>query len=260
MFGSPTFTIDTYNEWEGVNRARPVHLDTDSRQGNLSHSRRNGGHSIHSRKDIPSAPPLASYLPNAPGPSAFHEEYMMGGQGGRISGQNASSVLTPSMAMKLDKLRSIRATGYYTLAPIGINKTMAQLDYEAQEMEDEDCNVAQAENSNANVSTSIYQDAPSGMPDASAEQDLDADIEDADASGSFQASSDLSEDEANIVGQSDLRDAGPVSHDSMTDTQVISAGLGRSGPVTISTEDTSETSAPLPNCEASDVDMVIEDD
>ncbi|PSK41208.1 hypothetical protein C7M61_000883 [Candidozyma pseudohaemuli] len=238
MFDVPSLTINTYNEWEGRNRTMPVHLETDDR---YQKSLRN-----KSRMDSigkPVAPPLSAYLADSPGPRAYYDNDHSQG--------SSASMLTPEMSLKLEKLRSIRTTGYYTLAPIGVNKTMAQLDFEAQEMEDEDCNVGQAENLNANVSTTIYQDAPSGMPDASAEHDLDADIEDVDASGSFQASSDLSDDD-DAVGARDERRVFNPNSGSLTDTQVVG--------VSASTAETDRISPPVLNCDASDVDMVIEDD
>lgn len=192
------------------------------------------------------APPLSAYLADSPGPRAYFDSDHSSG--------SSTSMLTPEMSLKLEKLRLIRSTGYYTLAPIGVNKTMAQMDFEAQEMEDDDCNVGQAENLNANVSTTIYQDAPSGIPDADAEHDLDADIEDVDASGSFQASSDLSDDDA--VGAQDGRRTFNPNSGSLTDTQVISGVVG----VSASTAETDRISPSAVNCDASDVDMVIEDD
>lgn len=239
MLDIPAFTVDTYNEWRGANRTTPVHLQAENRQPTGSRSRYN-----NVIRDTPVAPPLAAYLADAPGPRAYHDPE-------QTSGKQAS-ILTPEMSMKLDKLRLIRLTGYYTLAPIGVNKTMAQLDYEAQEMEEEDCNVGQAENLNANVSTTIYQDAPS-VSEGAAERDLDADIEDIDASGSFQDSSDLSDD--NGIDQRDLRRVNPLSG-SLADTQVLSGGTG----ISLSTDDTGHLSPPAPNCDASDVDMMIEDD
>lgn len=238
MFDVPSLTINTYNEWEGRNRTRPVHLETDDR---YQKSLRNKIRMDSIGKPV--APPLSAYLADSPGPRAYYDNDHSQG--------SSASMLTPEMSLKLEKLRSIRTTGYYTLAPIGVNKTMAQLDFEAQEMEDEDCNVGQAENLNANVSTTIYQDAPSGMPDAGAEHDLDADIEDVDASGSFQASSDLSDDD-DAVGARDERRVFNPNSGSLTDTQVVG--------VSASTAETDRISPPVLNCDASDVDMVIEDD
>lgn len=241
MFDIPAFTVDTYDEWRGVNRTTPVHLQAENRQPTDSRSR-----NTKATRDTPVAPPLAAYLADAPGPRTYHDPEQRS--------EKYASILTPEMSMKLDKLRLIRLTGYYTLAPIGVNKTMAQLDYEAQEMEDEDCDVGQAENLNANVSTTIYQDAPSGISEAAAGRDLDADIEDIDASGSFQDSSDLS-DVDNGIDQQNLRRVNPLSG-SLADTQVLSGGTG----ISITTDDTGDLSPPGPNCDASDVDMMIEDD
>lgn len=240
-------------EWEGRGRTRPVHLDVESQSRNGNPRSRNPE---RMSRVTPVAPPLESFLPDAPGSSPFYDN--VGYKLGKNGGDSAVASLSPSMLMKVEKLRLIRTTGYYTIAPIGINKTMAQLDYEAQEMEDEECNVGQAENLNANVSTSVYQDASPRLPETGTEHDLDAEVEDADASANLLTSSDLSDRDSDQQNDLEAGDIAIRSHDSMSDSHPVTMSLGA---VTagLSTAATSEGSGYLLNCDVSDVEMAIEE-
>lgn len=73
------------------------------------------------------APPLVAYSAEYPGASVSQLEYTIKTQS---SGLLNAPLLTPLTQRKLERTRKIRTMGYNTLIPIGIEKTMEQIDYE----------------------------------------------------------------------------------------------------------------------------------
>ncbi|CCG20605.1 hypothetical protein CORT_0A02140 [Candida orthopsilosis Co 90-125] len=123
------------------------------------------------------APPLSSYTAAFPGPDPLQLEYLQILRSDKP--QPSFDDLSLLMQMKEQRLMKIRNTGYSTIRPIGIGKTMEELDYAQRGysmVEDSamNNNVA-AENSN--------EEEMSTLPLNLAEQeevDLDAEILDAD--------------------------------------------------------------------------------
>ena len=233
------------------------------------------------------APPLSSYSAEHCGLSVAHTEYNRALQKMAFTGLRDLPLVSPLVQKRLTQLRQIRSTGYDTLAPIGINKTMRDLDEEAQlDEEDMDSQGIQAENlvaasttqvlqNGANVSSVSAADGP-GLEAAPAsiflpETDLDAHVPDADAS-------DLSPQEALSRSRSETPDGfmaedveyqfdHSLLHDSAAGQESLSdshasftTGSVLSGPIashpTASTYATATSN--LRACDESDVDMTLE--
>lgn len=152
------------------------------------------------------APPLSAYLTEECGPSSVHTEYNTAKQLARMSGTTDVPLLSPGLLKRLQALRKIRSTGYTTLSPIGVGKTMAQIDADAH-IDEEDSHCVQ-ENSvqgtthaetlvvlNELVNISNVTAAANGATRAPFEgssnatmdmaRDLDAQVVDADNSDTF---------------------------------------------------------------------------
>lgn len=242
------------------------------------------------------APPLAAYSASHCGLSIASAEYNRALQMMSFTGVRDIPILTPQILHRLDNLRQIRNMGYDLLAPIGINRTMRDLDEEAHIAEDDaESPAGHAENllttgthqaidpltlallngvsmttsSAANVSApEISLPANDLLPEA----DLDARIPDADVD-------DLSGDESAPVSdgytpdafmaedveyQSDhslLQDSA-VAINSLTESHTsFSTGTVLSGP-NLATFPTSINPTPVTSnsrvCDDSDIDMTLE--
>lgn len=137
---------------------------------------------------IQNAPPLAAYSADHCGLDILVTEYTRACQMLAFSGRRDVALLPPQILRRRNRLEKIRATGYTLLAPIGINKTMDQIDEEAR-YDDADPTVYQAENltlPQEQLSRTVTASSPSA-PQTSAffpelEHDLDALVVDADLS------------------------------------------------------------------------------
>lgn len=147
------------------------------------------------------APPLSAYLTEECGASAVYTEYNTAQQLAMVLATNDVPLLTPGLLRRLQALRDIRSTGYTTLSPIGVGKTMAHIDAEAQ-LEEEESHCVQ-ENSVHNIAAETLDvlantsnlggtgNSGSSRADRGTEhvldmaRDLDADVEDADNSDSY---------------------------------------------------------------------------
>lgn len=220
MFSLPVFSVDSYDSWRNPRRRVPrVH-----EQIKEAHQRKPASSDLSSYM----APPLSAYLPSEPGACMFDTQYNNAKQEGY-----SLHLLTPPASRKLERLRSIGCVGYDTIAPIGIDKTMAQIDYEARELEDDDSNLVQVENLASHMSPSALHE------DSEQNQDLDAQVLDADAAADNSAEI-LSDDDHDFNSLDDMRnDAQPFAIS--TGTAATSAGVHYAH-----------------EC-GSDVDMVLED-
>lgn len=73
------------------------------------------------------APPLVAYLAEYPGALVAQLEYTIKTQS---AGIHNAPLLTPLTERKLERARKIRHLGYLTLVPIGVERTMEQIDVE----------------------------------------------------------------------------------------------------------------------------------
>lgn len=175
-----------------------------SKEGSNNHSRlyeldpKSGSHEEEQledqRKHLRSlfAPPLVAYSAEYPGASVSQLEYTIKTQ---TTGLLNAPLLTPLAQRKLERARKIRNLGYSSIIPIGVEKTMEQIDYEESrrynlnEQEDQSYPPT-AENSTANNSLN----PASGPQD---EVNLDDDIINSDEynqmSDDFDDNDDLSE-------------------------------------------------------------------
>lgn len=147
------------------------------KEGSNNHSklyeldRKNGGgheeeHLEDQRKHLRSlfAPPLVAYSAEYPGASVSQLEYTIKTQ---TTGVLNAPLLTPLAQRKLERARRIRNSGYTTIVPIGVEKTMEQIDYDESrryalnEQEDQSYPPT-AENSTANdsMNPNISETAP----------------------------------------------------------------------------------------------------
>lgn len=225
---STAFSLDAYSLWRPQNHyTQRVHEEASS-QGQNHHQNHNhvlgNGHAQgainlqnlnnlnlrlfcpqNRRQNLPVeanqyAPPLSAYLTEECGPSAVYTEYNTTKQLAVVTGSTDVPLLSPHLLRRLQTLRRIRATGYTKIAPIGIGRTMAQIDSEAQ-VEDEDSqyiqenlvqgsthaetltDLAAVNNNRSNVVN--LDSATSMIPNDNIlgiEHDLDAQVVDADAS------------------------------------------------------------------------------
>lgn len=73
------------------------------------------------------APPLQAYSSDTPGASSQELEYTI-----QITNKLKSGLITPLVQKKTDNLRNIRNYGFNIIRPVGIYKTLEELDYEDQ--------------------------------------------------------------------------------------------------------------------------------
>lgn len=104
----------------------------------------------HASTEIPAealqfAPPLAAYTAQRSGADEIYLEYNITSQSAALRGNKDIALYPPRTQKKLQMLQRIRETGYYTLRPVGFNKTMAELDHAAI-VEEAELRSAHAEN------------------------------------------------------------------------------------------------------------------
>ncbi|KAI5948840.1 hypothetical protein KGF57_005238 [Candida theae] len=155
------------------------------------------------------APPLSSYTAAFPGPDPFQLEQLQILRSDKP--QPSIDDLTLLIRVKEERLMRIRNTGYSTIRPIGIGRTMEEIDYAQRgytAIEDSaiNNNVA-AENSN--------EEEMSTMPLNVGEQeevDLDAEILDADALQSDEEEEEEEEEEDDDDDEEDGDQSIPAQH------------------------------------------------
>lgn len=153
--------------------------------------------------------PLSAYPADETGPSSVYSEYNTTRQLAALSGTSDVPLLSPMVLRRLQTLRSIRSTGYTQISPIGVGRTMAQIDVDKVDPDDSNC---VQENLVHNAQTLVVLEADlaiSGVDSASIsetgisgvsghsfgmDRDLDAQIVDADSSDTFDGAANASHD------------------------------------------------------------------
>ncbi|RLV84978.1 hypothetical protein JA9_000250 [Meyerozyma sp. JA9] len=115
MYSPSVVTTDLYSLW------RTPDAGVGDRNGTAGDEEHRSGHNNRSLY----APPLSAYSAEYPGASLYQLEYTISTQEG-TRGAN----LPPQTHRKLERIQRIRNTGYTSLIPIGMKKTMRQLDAE----------------------------------------------------------------------------------------------------------------------------------
>lgn len=174
------FTLDAYQLWRPRSPNVPrIHDDSSG------HLRTRPPQS----EPHPFAPPLAAYLADECGPNSAYTDHNAAMEQAYLSGASDIPLLGPTTLQRLDKLRKIRATGYTTIVPIGIGRTMAQMDQEAGEEAE---NLLACERSHAlpvepidNAESDLEELGDLSGLDSLMAADLDADVVDADEADVF---------------------------------------------------------------------------
>lgn len=138
------------------------------------------------------APPLSAFSPDAPGGSERELEYTIEVGTNRRS---RYSLITPLVHRKMDELKLIGSMGYSTIRPVGIGRTLGEIEADkAKELSQvalaPSSEEATAENTHEGISSSAQ------LPEA----DLDADVVDMDDGGVAEDLAFLSDEENDDVG------------------------------------------------------------
>ncbi|CAN3376801.1 hypothetical protein DIURU_001581 [Diutina rugosa] len=133
------------------------------------------------------APPLSAFSPDAPGGSERELEYTI-----EVSTNRRSrySLITPLVHRKMDELKSIGSTGYTTIRPVGIGRTLGEIEADrTKEMSSLNSAPSSAEATAENTHEGIT--IATSFPEA----DLDADVVDMDDGAIAEDSAFLSDEE-----------------------------------------------------------------
>lgn len=127
-----------------------VHEDTNLLKGVNAPIQLHSSLRAHASTEIPPealqfAPPLAAYTAERSGADELYLEYNSTSQSAALRGNKDIALFLPQTLKKLQMLQRIRETGYFTLRPVGFNKTMAELDRDAL-VEEEEHRSVHAEN------------------------------------------------------------------------------------------------------------------
>lgn len=118
MFTPAVLSSDIYGLWRSPRRSLG---DKGGVSGDEDSKNVTGNRSLY-------APPLLAYSADYPGASLYQLEYTIAAQEG-----TAGSSLPPQTHRKLERLQRIRNTGMSTIVPIGMTKTMRQMEAERAE-------------------------------------------------------------------------------------------------------------------------------
>lgn len=189
----------------GTQWTRRVHEDVNSPKGITITVQLPPSLRAHTSMEIPPeafqfAPPLVAYTAEKSGADEIYLEYSSTSQAAALRGNRDIALFMPQTLKKLQTLQRIREIGYYTLRPVGFNKTMAEMDRDAQ-AEEEDLRSPHAENlaaltdqlgqflqaprdsedlSRDLVGNSAIHDIPSIVLTTGMDRDLDSNLVDAD--------------------------------------------------------------------------------
>lgn len=202
MYSPTLFSNDLYRLWSydessirygDANKKSQSGHNATSHHGNTNNNTNNNINNVtqeqleeHRRHlRLLFAPPLLAYSAEYPGASLSQLEYTISTQSGS---KNDLPLLTPLIQRKLDRLRQIRSIGYTNIVPVGIGKTMEQIDYEESrqfnlsEQQDESC-IPAAENGDApdsSINGAANNSSNNHRVEEPIEVDLDANILNAD--------------------------------------------------------------------------------
>lgn len=157
MYSPALFTSDSFNLWNPASYSSTKPNDTeDTKQAR---------HLF--------APPMQAYSTDFPGAYVHELEYTIQTM---TSTKSKMGLITPLVQRKIDQLESVRNFGYNSIRPVGINKTLEELEFEQMKR-----------NNMSEVDDSSYHTIENtNNSRAEPEQDLDAQIEnfdDGDTSG-----------------------------------------------------------------------------
>lgn len=127
MYSPNLFSFDFNSQWLQQTSSNGLNLRLHSLpNGNAIDEQR--AHSQHLRHLF--APPLLAYSAENPGPNVTQLDYIIRTKSLNGSAVSSNNLLTPLVVKKLNKLQSISKIGYHSIAPVGINKTMEELDFD----------------------------------------------------------------------------------------------------------------------------------
>lgn len=289
MFTSSALPVAAFSPWMQNTRRRPrVHESCAQPHQHLHPTQTATAPALHTlastREMAPEAIqyalPLSAYTADTCGPSAAYTEYNRAVQIAALQGHSDVPLLAPQTQRRLERLRRIRTAGYLTIRPIGINKTMQQLD-EEKRLDEEDGRCFQAENLVGGGASAGDTLALLGQNDtlaqdvlhrhslsvgsallADLDHDLDAHLVDADASESELQVAGFSSDtpDAYMAEDVEYQYDHSLGHEGLVDAE-DHASIS-SGPSAVTSMLpavlTATTTASARNCDDSDVDMTLE--
>lgn len=285
MYSSRPCGFEEFSPWKQHRWTKRVHEENPSTStpqnghNTAASTHAAGLHALAQESGIPQeamnfSPPLAAYLSETCGPNLVFAQYNRDVQLAALSGRKDVLALSPQNLARLDAIRRVRAAGYTTIAPLGVNRTMAQIHFD-DELEEEDSQAVHAENSGtANGSTAVTAESPAQIyPDnggapllADLDRDLDAGVADADASDMLESSGagELTTD-AFMAEEMEYQD----DHSLDIERDLANSGLessalataAPSGPNTAMASSASTAATTVETgraCDDSDMDMMIE--
>lgn len=135
-------------------------------------------------------PPLNAYSPEYPGSSNLKFNYLI---------HKSNNVISPVTQIKLNKLNSIKYYGYKSLTPIGLNKTMEQIEYESANLSTLDQTASQTIENESN-------DQQLPVPREEPEVDLDQSMPNMDDANEEETPGDEFDDGDDLAGNYDGND------------------------------------------------------
>lgn len=136
MYSPSVLSSDVYSLWKAPERSLG---SSGTANGEDEHKSVQNSRSLY-------APPLMAYSAEYPGASLYQLEYTIASQNGTVGNR-----LPPHSQRKLERLQRIRNTGYNSIIPIGMKKTMRQLDAERTQSAAADADDAEITNMAENV-------------------------------------------------------------------------------------------------------------
>lgn len=120
-------------------------------------------------------PPLSAYSPEYSGSSNLKFNYYI------QNNTKQPNQISPSIQIKMNKLSTIKYFGYKSLKPLGVNKTMEQMDMEFQETD-----FGNETNLETNIEHLVIEEVREGRIEGNT-RDLDDEIPDLDSDDGFMA-------------------------------------------------------------------------
>lgn len=127
MYAPNLFSHDLFALWSQTEKNDQQQQAKPAIPGVLGSANSGDVESLGKQLRLLFAPPLLAYSADYPGASLAQLEYTI-----QSTAANASHKYTtsPLIQLKIDQLEQIRNTGYTSIRPIGIEKTLQEVDYE----------------------------------------------------------------------------------------------------------------------------------